>query len=494
MAAFEGTCDCCIVGSGLAGLSTAWTLIENNGRDPSSIILLEARERVGGRTLTVKNDDDSTVDVGGQWVGETQRRVLSFINRFGLELKDQYYPPSPIGANNTNNQPLDYLVECVGYCNPPLEEEAIKEFKRFISVLDTLIEEIDPQAPWKHPRAEEFDKMSILDYTKSQLQTQSARKEALLLAEAVTAVESQNVSFLYYLFFVKSGGGIVSLGDGEQGAQKWYIKGGSQQISKLMMKHLEEKGVRFHFSDAVKSLEKLVDGLTRVTTRSGTVVNAKECVIAMSPNLALKHINFSPPLPSEQKEFYQSISHGQAAKVIVSFEKAFWLTNHVTEGIAQSHFADTGPVQNIFHTEVGENPGLVCLCVGAPATTLLGKTPLERKKMILSQLMKIYFPSKQATDLNDMEEILGLKTYIDKLWAEEEFSGGCYCGMWAPDGNFSKHGEKYLPRLGRKVKSGAWNQQLHFASTEISDSFVAYMEGALRSGEIAGSMVHENLR
>ena len=126
MAVFEESIsDCCIIGCGLAGLSTAWTLIENNGRDPSSICMIEARDRVGGRTHTIQNDDDSTVDVGGQWVGEIQHRVLRFINRFGLELKEQYYPPDPGGIDNS--QPLDYLVECVGYKNPPLEEEAIKE-------------------------------------------------------------------------------------------------------------------------------------------------------------------------------------------------------------------------------------------------------------------------------------------------------------------------------------------------------------------------------
>ena len=133
--------------------------------DPSLIYMIEARDRVGGRTHTelihgLGDEDDSTGDVGGQWVGEIQHRVLGFIERFGLELKEQYYPPAETKNGTGNHQPLDYLVECVGYCNPPLEDEAIEEFQMFISTLDSLVEEIDPQSPWRHPRAEEFDNMS----------------------------------------------------------------------------------------------------------------------------------------------------------------------------------------------------------------------------------------------------------------------------------------------------------------------------------------------
>ena len=199
---------------------------------------------------------------------------------------------------------------------------------------------------------------------------------------------------------------------------------------------------------------------------------------------------------SEQLEFYKSISHGQAAMVILVFDTPFWLEPRSTQGNIKPHFAETGPIQNIFHTQVGKNPGLVCLCVGTPATKLLGKHVNERKKIILTQLMALYFPEQSETTI-PAEEFLGMKAYIDKLWAEEEYSGGCYCGMWSPNGSFYKYGEKYLPRQGNNREKGSfsdcWEHHLLFASTELSDYFVAYMEGALRAGEITGGIVHENL-
>ena len=119
MEASEENFDCCIVGIGLAGLSTAWTLVEEKRRDPSLIYMIEARDRVGGRTHTelihvLGDEDDSTVDVGGQWVGEIQHRVLGFIERLGLELKEQYYPHAETKSGTGNHQPLDNLVKGVG--------------------------------------------------------------------------------------------------------------------------------------------------------------------------------------------------------------------------------------------------------------------------------------------------------------------------------------------------------------------------------------------
>jgi len=390
-----------------------------------------------------------------------------------------------------------------------------------MDTLTQLISEIDISAPWNHARAEEFDNMSVSDFIFSCMNSPEAIKEALLLVKAVIAIEAEECSMLFYLFLVQSGGGIDSLGDGEQGAQKWYIVGGSQQISVCLTNVLQENGVQFYFSDPVAAIDQVVgQSSMMVTTRSGCKFEADHVVVAMAPNLALKHIQFNPPLPKNQVDLYSSISGGLAIKTIILFKEAFWLRQKESAGYA-GHFSDTGPVQNMFHAEVGGYPGLVCLSVGEPAKALLNLREDERKHVVLSQIKTLHEPVVQAlfargseSDLSadtdssasdsdsdiitpkksDLEVELGVVHFIDKVWARDEFSGGCFCGIWKPNGTFFTHGPMYLPRVaddGSSVPSVMKEDwfNLNFASTETSDCFVGYMEGALRAGEMAAAFV-----
>jgi monoamine oxidase len=161
--------DTLILGAGLSGLSTALNLVEKC-KHVLRVIIIEARDRVGGRTMTARIDIEPapgfvgvpSVDLGGQWVGPKQARVLRLVKEFGLTLVEQEYPSTERGLA----QGLEALVECVGYENPPLDEDAVAEFKAFVSGLEPLLEDMDPAAPWDYPRAEEFDNISVADYVR----------------------------------------------------------------------------------------------------------------------------------------------------------------------------------------------------------------------------------------------------------------------------------------------------------------------------------------
>src|SRR5262245_41849414 len=78
--------DVVVVGAGLAGLAAA--------REASRLrlepVVLEARDRVGGRTLNEGIGEGKIVEVGGQWVGPTQTRALELIDELGLETFPTY--------------------------------------------------------------------------------------------------------------------------------------------------------------------------------------------------------------------------------------------------------------------------------------------------------------------------------------------------------------------------------------------------------------------
>ena len=89
------SCDVVVVGAGLAGLRAA-TRLRGAGVD---VHVLEARDRVGGKAWTITTHD-TTVDIGGQWLGPTQDRVLGLAKELGLQLFESSidYPLDRSGA------------------------------------------------------------------------------------------------------------------------------------------------------------------------------------------------------------------------------------------------------------------------------------------------------------------------------------------------------------------------------------------------------------
>src|SRR5215210_4776189 len=83
--------DVAVVGAGLAGLVAA----RDVDRGGASVAVLEARDRVGGRMLNEPLGDGKVIEVGGQWVGPTQDRVLAL----AAELKIGTYPTHTDGSN-----------------------------------------------------------------------------------------------------------------------------------------------------------------------------------------------------------------------------------------------------------------------------------------------------------------------------------------------------------------------------------------------------------
>ena len=244
-----------VIGAGLSGLATARRILSKSAATSEqrpTILIVEARNRVGGRTETIEIDD-AKIDVGAQWIGSSHSELLALIDTFGFRLLEQFYPFPPVIEDKM--QPGNRLTECVNFKVTPLSDTDNKLLQSYIHLVEDLSSKIDlliPSLSFEQYRI--FDTLSVEQHIRDTISpsSEAAVLEALLFTQTVMACEPSSLSFLHFLLYIKSGGGMVALGDGEEGAQKYKVAGGMQQVSDAMLKNLQEQGVEIMFNTPVK--------------------------------------------------------------------------------------------------------------------------------------------------------------------------------------------------------------------------------------------------
>ncbi|KAH9257696.1 hypothetical protein BASA81_004154 [Batrachochytrium salamandrivorans] len=420
------------------------------------VCVLEARSRIGGRTETLPLG----VDVGAQWVGPKHHELLSLVQRFNLELVDQFYPEFP---NHSTR-----LTEWVGYQQRALAKGDEESTKRYIDLVETLSLELDLDQPWTHKLAREWDLTSVQDHVHAFTKSPVVRQELLLFCQTVFACIPANTSLLFFLFCLKSGGGMEALGDGELGAQRWKIAGGISRLTEKMMVAVQQQQqhpVEFKLESVVVSV-KYNDGLAVVGLQTGEEVTCRKLVLALSP-LLIHKIRFEPSLPPARTLMQASMVSGRTIKVILQFSHAFWLDPRPSRDLDKV----IGPVHNLFDSQVDGKPALVGLITGATAIALEPLLPEQRQALVETQLWEMY-------DIKPGSALL----YLERVWGLEAFSQGCYSGLFPPDGSFHSFGHTLREPIADK---------LFFAATETATEHYGYMEGALLAGKRAARQVLE---
>lgn len=326
--------------------------------------------------------------------------------------------------------------------------------------------------------AESFDTMSAQDHIAATIpsSSQGARDEVQLFCQTVVACRVDRISCLFLLLYIKSGGGMAALGDGEHGAQKWKLEGGMVKLTHLMEQDILDRGVTILKSSPVERVKNSSDGTTTTTHRhhvelhikGGTKVNCDRVIFALSPQLVAK-MEFSPPLDHGRIELGRAMRPGRAIKVLLSFDRPFWLDDTSradTDEAAMAAFTN-GPVHNFFHANMGDSPALVGLITGAAAEHW--ELVPDLKSAVVQQIQIMYGVQDAPTQ------------YVEKRWGLEEYSGGCFAGVCPPDGT--------LFRLGHLLRRP--ERTFHWASTETATEFYGYMEGALLAGKRAAHEVLE---
>jgi len=437
-----------VIGAGLAGLVAARRLAEA-GR---SVIVVEARDRVGGRTVNHELRDGAVAEGGGQWVGPTQDRVLALAEELGVETFPTYY-------EGKNLLDLGGRRRRYGGTIPRLSPLVLLDVDRARRRIDRLARTVPTDAPWRAPDAERLDTETLGAWVRRNVRTERARSLLEIACGTVWGMPSAQMSLLWALTCIASGGGFDALVDTEGGAQQDRLVGGSQLLS---IRLAEGLGKAVVLGSPVRTIEQ--DGGGVGVRADGGPIRARRAIAAIPPSLCAR-IRFSPALPGGRDQLVQRMSSGAMTKCTAVYEEPFWRR----EGLTGEAVTDRGPIITTFDNSPPDgSPGVLVGFIAGPAAIEHARRPVSERRRVALGCLEALFGERAGH----------ASAYFEQAWAEEEWSGGGPVCSPAP-GALVAYGEELRRPSGR----------VHWASAETSPVWCGYMDGAVRSGERAAREV-----
>jgi monoamine oxidase len=433
--------DVAVVGAGLSGLGAARALTDA-GRE---VVVLEARERVGGRLLNATLGDGVTVDLGGQWVGSDHVRVQRLAAELGVEI----FPQHGAGRNL-----LDVGGKWRRYRGtiPRLGPRVLWDVFVARRRIDRLARAVGAEEPWAAERAAELDRETLAEWCERNVRTEVARELIGLAGRTVWGTGPEEISMLHALFYVAAAGGFDKLIDTEGGAQQDRLDGGAQLLPLGLARLL---GDRVRLGAPVRRISQ-GDGVVRIEAE-GIEVEAARAIVAVPPAIAAR-IELDP-LPPGRPELAERLRPGALTKCMALYEEPFWRG----DGLSGESVTDAGPVTLTFDSSPRDgSAGVLLGFVGGPEARQLAAMPaVERRAPVLACFERLFGP-RAARPIE----------YAEQTWAEEQWSGG------GPTSNFGPGGWiECGPTLREPV------DRIHWAGTETATVWSGYMEGALQAGE-----------
>ncbi|MEA2256213.1 MAG: monoamine oxidase, partial [Solirubrobacteraceae bacterium] len=450
--------DVVIVGAGLAGLTAARDLVAA-GR---SVVVLEARDRVGGRVLNVDVGGGVVTEGGAEFIGPTQDRIAALAADVGVDTYPTYNTGSNVYFRNGTATPYS----ATGPLGPvPPDPLGIVDAEKAILALDDMAKQVPLDAPWTAPKATEWDGQTFETWKLANTTTDSGR---FLLDVAITSIfscEPRDVSLLFVLFYLAAAGDESNPGTIERlvntagGAQERRFVGGSQLVPDRV-------------AQALGSSVVLSRPVRRLVTRKGTVtavadglrVTAARAIVAVPPPLAAR-IDYHPQLPALRDQLTQRMPMGTVVKVHAVYPQPFWRA----KGLTGQAVADTPPAQVTFDNTPPEgSPGILMAFVEASAARArLGASRDALRRDVLKNFSDYFGPEAASPTAFHVSD-----------WQEDPWSRGCPVCFTAP-GVLLDYGRAIREPVGR----------IHWAGTETATFWNGYMDGAVRSGERAAREV-----
>lgn len=436
------TKDVIVVGAGPSGLTAAWRLKQAG----LSVQVLEARDRVGGRTWT-DTIDGAVLEIGGQWVSPDQSALLALLEELGLETYSRYRDGESVylAPDGTRTRFTGEMF--------PAPAHTVAEMERLIEMLDGLVAEIDVAAPWAHPRARELDTISFHHWLRAQSDDEDAcNNVGLFVAGGMLTKPAHAFSTLQALLMAASAGSYSNLVDDNFILDKRVI-GGMQQVSELLAERLGED---VRLNAPVRTIRWDQDSVQ--VEADGVTVTGRRVVMAVPPNL-YSRVSFDPPLPRRQHQMHQHQSLGLVIKVHAVYESPFWRQ----DGLSGTGFGAAELIQEVYdNTNHGDSRGtLVGFISDEKADRVFALSADERRAEVLASLARYLGPAA-------LEPVV----YYESDWGSEEWTRGAYAASYDL-GGLHRYGADQLTPVG----------PIHWSSSDLAAEGYQHVDGAVRMGQ-----------
>lgn len=439
----DRSCDVVIIGAGPSGLSAARTL-QAAGKE---VVVLEARDRVGGRTWT-NHIDGQMYELGGQWISPDQTALLALVEEMGKETYPRYREGDSVYIAPDGTRTV-YSGDMF-----PVEESTQAEMQRLIDTLDELAARIGPVAPWDDSEAAELDSISFHHWLREQSHDELACANiGMFIAGGMLTKPATTFSALQAILMAASAGSFTNLVDDHFILDRRVV-GGMQSVSEQMAADLGEGVVRL--DSPVRTIHWTDDA---VVVDSDTVtVHASSAIIAVPPNL-YSRISYVPHLPRLQQISHQHQSMGLVIKVHATYPTPFWRE----DGLCGTGFGADRLVQEVYdNTNHGEEQGtLVGFISDIRADEMWALDEKARKQAIVEALAEFLGPKALEPTVFYLSD-----------FGDEEWTRGAYATSYDLGG---------LHRWGPVQNEPVG--PMHFASSDIAAHGYQHVDGAIRIGQ-----------
>jgi monoamine oxidase len=428
------THDVLVLGAGLAGLSAARDLA-SAGAD---VLVLEARDRVGGRVEQMELPDGRRVQLGGELTGPFQSAYLGLAEELGLTVE-----PSYVAEPGDHTTLLAEGVRRGEWLTPTERAEGDRVEAAFCALART----VDPDDPWAHPDAARLDRVSLADWLRANGAPAAVVRERALFHFGLAAGGVEHTSLLSELRKVAAAGA-TGFYD-EEAWEGLRVAEGSATVALRMADELEG---RIRLGAPVARVDVAPAGCT-VTLADGEPLHASAVVCAL-PVGPLRAVEIRG-VPHARLRSLRRQRHALAAKVVATYRSSVW-SRAGADGVAYG--------EGLLGSTWPQGPGLLSMLV-----------PPERIGLLLAAPDDTAVGADVAIELRALygEEAARPDAVVVRRWGTDPWTLG-YVTHWRP-GDVMAVGSQHGTHAPPFYVCG-------------SDQWVAgYMEGAVRTGRAAAA-------